>query len=54
MAQPVYFAEDYIYSSASNYTGIDQLIQIDCLFFSAIGFCFERDAKNKRSSSERQ
>ena len=29
----VYRAEDYIYSSASNYAGIDQIIDVDCLFF---------------------
>ena len=29
----VYRAEDYIYSSASNYAGIDQIIEVDCLFF---------------------
>jgi putative transposase len=29
----VYKAEDYIYSSASNYAGIDQIIDVDCLFF---------------------
>ena len=29
----VYRAEDYIYSSASNYAGIDQIIHVDCLFF---------------------
>jgi len=28
----VYKAEDYIYSSASNYAGLDQIIDIDCLF----------------------
>jgi putative transposase len=28
----VYRAEDYVYSSASNYAGIDQIIDIDCLF----------------------
>jgi hypothetical protein len=28
----VYRAEDYIYSSASNYAGIDEVIGIDCLF----------------------
>jgi len=26
-------AEDYIYSSASNYAGIDQIIDVDCWFF---------------------
>jgi REP element-mobilizing transposase RayT len=29
----VYRPEDYVYSSASNYAGIDQIIDIDCLFF---------------------
>jgi len=29
----VYKPEDYIYSSASNYAGIDQIIDIDCLIF---------------------
>jgi len=29
----VYRAEDYVYSSASNYAGIDQIIDVDCLFF---------------------
>ena len=29
----VYRPEDYIYSSASNYAGIDQIIEVDCLFF---------------------
>lgn len=28
----VYRAEDYIYSSASNYAGIDQVTEVDCLF----------------------
>ncbi len=28
----VYKAEDYVYSSASNYAGIDQIIDVDCLF----------------------
>ncbi|SDS05728.1 REP element-mobilizing transposase RayT [Mucilaginibacter mallensis] len=28
----VYRAEDYVYSSASNYAGIDQIIDVDCLF----------------------
>jgi len=28
----VYRSEDYIYSSASNYAGIDQIINVDCLF----------------------
>ncbi len=28
----VYKPEDYIYSSASNYAGIDQIIDVDCLF----------------------
>jgi len=28
----VYRAEDYVYSSASNYAGIDELIAVDCLF----------------------
>jgi len=29
----VYRAEDYVYSSASNYAGIDQIIDVDCLYF---------------------
>ncbi len=29
----VYRAEDYVYSSASNYAGIDQIIDVDCLFY---------------------
>jgi putative transposase len=29
----VYRAEDYIYSSASNYAGIDQIMDVDCLYF---------------------
>jgi putative transposase len=29
----VYRPEDYIYSSASNYAGIDQIIDVDCLYF---------------------
>ena len=29
----VYRAEDYIYSSASNYAGLDEIVQVDCLFF---------------------
>jgi REP element-mobilizing transposase RayT len=29
----VYRAEDYMYSSASNYAGLDQIIDVDCLFF---------------------
>ncbi|MFI5162571.1 MAG: REP-associated tyrosine transposase [Sphingobacteriales bacterium] len=29
----VYRAEDYVYSSASNYAGIDQILDVDCLFF---------------------
>jgi putative transposase len=29
----VYKPEDYVYSSASNYTGIDQIIDVDCLIF---------------------
>jgi len=29
----VYRAEDYIYSSSSNYAGLDQIIDVDCLFF---------------------
>ncbi len=29
----VYKAEDYVYSSASNYAGIDQIIDVDCLIF---------------------
>lgn len=29
----VYLPEDYVYSSASNYAGIDQLIEVDCLYF---------------------
>lgn len=28
----VYKPEDYVYSSASNYAGIDQIIEVDCLF----------------------
>jgi putative transposase len=28
----VYHEEDYVYSSASNYAGIDQIIDVDCLF----------------------
>jgi putative transposase len=28
----VYKAEDYVYSSASNYADIDQIIHVDCLF----------------------
>ena len=28
----VYRAEDYVYSSASNYAGIDQIVDVDCLF----------------------
>jgi putative transposase len=28
----VYRAEDYVYSSASNYAGIDQIIEVDCLY----------------------
>lgn len=28
----VYRAEDYVYSSASNYADIDQIIDVDCLF----------------------
>ena len=28
----VYRAEDYVYSSASNYAGIDQIIDVDCLY----------------------
>jgi putative transposase len=28
----VYKAEDYVFSSASNYSGIDQIIDVDCLF----------------------
>jgi len=28
----VYRPEDYVYSSASNYAGIDQIIDVDCLF----------------------
>ena len=32
MAGLVYRAEDYIYSSASNYAGLDQIIDVDCLF----------------------
>jgi putative transposase len=27
----IYRAEDYIYSSASNYAGLDQIIDVDCL-----------------------
>jgi len=29
----VYRPEDYVYSSASNYAGIDQIIDVDCLYF---------------------
>jgi putative transposase len=29
----VYRAEDYIYSSAFNFAGLDQIIDVDCLFF---------------------
>ncbi len=29
----VYRAEDYVYSSASNYAGIDNIIDVDCLYF---------------------
>ncbi len=29
----VYRAEDYIYWSASNYADLDQIIDVDCLFF---------------------
>ncbi len=29
----VYRAEDYIYSSASNYADLDQIIEVDCLFY---------------------
>ncbi len=29
----VYRPEDYVYSSASNYAGIDQVIDVDCLYF---------------------
>ena len=29
----VYRAEDYIYSSASNYAGLDQIVEVDCLFY---------------------
>ncbi len=29
----VYKPEDYTYSSASNYAGIDQIIDVECLFF---------------------
>jgi putative transposase len=32
----VYKAEDYIYSSASNYAGIDQIIDVDCLLFGPV------------------
>lgn len=32
----VYRAEDYVYSSASNYAGIDQIIDVDCLFFGSV------------------
>jgi hypothetical protein len=31
-AGKVYRPEDYIFSSASNYAGLDQIIDIDCLF----------------------
>jgi len=29
----VYRAEDYIYSSAANYAGVDQIIEVGCLFY---------------------
>lgn len=29
----VYKAEDYVYSSASNYADIDKIIDVDCLYF---------------------
>ena len=29
----VYRAEDYIYSSGSNYAGLDQIVEVDCLFY---------------------
>ena len=29
----VYSAEDYVYSSASNYPGIDHIIEVDWLFY---------------------
>ena len=29
----VYRTEYYVYSSASNYAGIDQIIDVDCLFY---------------------
>ena len=32
----VYKAEDYVYSSASNYAGIDQIIEVDCLFLGPV------------------
>ena len=32
----VYRPEDYVYSSASNYAGIDQIIDVDCLFFGTV------------------
>jgi putative transposase len=32
----VYRAEEYVYSSASNYAGIDQIIDVDCLLFGPV------------------
>ena len=32
----VYRAEDYVYSSASNYAGIDEIIEVDCLLFGPV------------------
>ena len=32
----VYKPEDYVYSSASNYADIDQIIDVDCLYFKPI------------------
>lgn len=28
----VYRSEDYVYSSAANYAGIDQIIEVDCIY----------------------
>jgi REP element-mobilizing transposase RayT len=32
----VYRAEDYVYSSASNYAGIDQIVDVDCLYLNIL------------------
>jgi putative transposase len=32
----VYRPEDYVYSSASNYAGLDQIIDVDCLHFKPV------------------